>query len=82
MTTVKSTYSLDEDTLKKLQALARTWRTSKTEVLRRAIRAAAERELPRPIEERVAALRALRRNLRERKVDFDKWMRDTRRGRR
>jgi predicted transcriptional regulator len=82
MATVKSTYSLDEETLKKLQALARAWRISKTEVLRRAIRAAAERELPRPVEERIAALRALRQSLREHKVNFDKWMRDTRRGRR
>ncbi|PZR76970.1 MAG: hypothetical protein DLM52_05395 [Chthoniobacterales bacterium] len=78
MPAVKSTYSLDRDTLKQLQQLARTWQVSKTEVVRRAIRATAERELPIPWEKRMAAVRALRQSMQQRGVDFDKWQRDTR----
>jgi hypothetical protein len=36
-TTVKSTYSLDVDTVRELDAVARRWRVSKSEALRRAI---------------------------------------------
>ena len=39
--TVKSTYSLDVDTVRKLEDLAKHWRTSKSGALRRAIDAAA-----------------------------------------
>lgn len=41
-TTVKSTYSLDVDTVRALERMARGWRVSKSEALRRAIRAAAD----------------------------------------
>ena len=41
--TVKSTYSLDVDTVRKLEDLAKRWRTSKSAALRRAIDAAAKR---------------------------------------
>lgn len=78
MAAVKSTYSLDRETLKQLQQLARTWQVSKTEVVRRAIRSTAERELPISWEKRLAAVRSLRKSLRDRGVDFDKWQRDTR----
>ena len=40
--TVKSTYSLDVDTVRKLEDLAKRWRTSKSAALRRAIDAAAK----------------------------------------
>ena len=40
--TVKSTYSLDVDTVRKLEDLAKRWRTSKSAALRRAINAAAK----------------------------------------
>ena len=82
MATVKSTYSLDQESLKKLHQLARIWQVSKTEVLRRAISAAAERELPIPWQKRMAALDGLRESLHARGVDFEKWKRDIRRGRR
>jgi hypothetical protein len=78
MPAVKSTYSLDRETLKSLRQLARVWRVSKTEVVRRAIRSTAERELPIPWEKRLAALRSLRKSLQDRGVDFDKWQRDLR----
>ncbi len=40
-TTVKATYSLDPGTVRALEGLARRWDVSKSEALRRAIRAAA-----------------------------------------
>ena len=44
--TIKGTYSLDVRTVRRLEAIARRWKVSKSEALRRAIRAAAEQELP------------------------------------
>jgi predicted transcriptional regulator len=82
MAAVKSTYSLDHNTLKKLRQLARSWQVSKTEVVRRAISAAAERELPFSSEKRMAAIDAVRKSMRARGVDFEKWKREIRRGRR
>lgn len=38
--TIKSTYSLDLETVRALERIARRWRVSKSEALRRAIRAA------------------------------------------
>ena len=40
--TVKATYSLDVETVRKLEDLAKRWRTSKSEALRRAIQSAAK----------------------------------------
>jgi predicted transcriptional regulator len=40
---IKSTYSLDPDTVRTLDEIARRWKVSKSEVLRRAIRAVADR---------------------------------------
>jgi Ribbon-helix-helix protein, copG family. len=42
--TIKSTYSLDLETVQALEELARRWGVSKSEALRRAIRAAAGEE--------------------------------------
>jgi Ribbon-helix-helix protein, copG family len=42
--TIKSTYALDVPTVKALEEMARVWKVSKSEALRRAIRSAAERE--------------------------------------
>ena len=39
---IKGTYSLDPDTVRAIESLARRWGTSKSEVLRRAVRAAAQ----------------------------------------
>lgn len=39
---VKATYSLDVETVKALERMARRWSVSKSEALRRAIRAAAD----------------------------------------
>lgn len=45
-TSIRSTYSLDAETLRALEDMARRWKVSKSEALRRAIRmAAAKSEL-------------------------------------
>ena len=81
VTTIESTYSLDVESVRTLEALARKWRVPKSEVLRRAIRIAA-------MEERfddcskLAALDRLQDSLRERKVDISQWAHDARAERR
>lgn len=45
-TTIKSTYSLDVETVRTLEGMAKRWRVSKSEALRRAIRSAAARAEP------------------------------------
>lgn len=75
ITSIKSTYSLDVESVRALEALAERWSVSKSEVLRRAIRIAANEEIP----TQNAALDALDRlqsSLRERKVDTTQWARD------
>jgi hypothetical protein len=44
---IKATYSLDEDTVRLLEKVAERWGVSKSEALRRAIRAAADSEAAR-----------------------------------
>ena len=81
VTTVKSTYSLDVQSVRTLEALARRWNVPKSEVLRRAIRIAAmEEELDDSA--KLAALDRLQASVGERKVDVSKWARDLRAERR
>ena len=77
ITTIKSTYSLDVETVRMLESLARRWNVSKSEVLRRAIRAAAEEKSPRA-RERLAALDKLQASMKARGVDFEAWEREVR----
>ena len=70
--TKKSTYSLDIESIRALEALSQHWNVSKAEVLRRAIELAVREESP----GKGAALGALDRlqaSLRERKVDVTRW---------
>lgn len=60
--TIKSTYALDADSVRTLEGLARRWRVSKSEALRRAIRAAAG-QAPRQATEALRALDRLQRSL-------------------
>ena len=60
--TIKSTYSLDIETVRQLDGLAKHWNTSKSAALRRAIRTAARRVLP-PNTESLEALGRLQRLL-------------------
>ena len=62
-TTVRSTYALDPETVGLLERLARQWAVSKSEALRRAIRAAAERSGPDERAARVAAWRQLQKGV-------------------
>lgn len=44
---IKSTFSLDVETARALEVLARRWKVSKSEAVRRAVGAVAEKESPR-----------------------------------
>jgi DNA repair photolyase len=77
----KATYSLDATSLDRLQRLARRWQVSKTEVLRRALRQAAETDAPSRAE-RVAALHRLQQMTKERGIDLKKWRQTIKDGRR
>ena len=79
--TIKSTYSLDVESVRVLEALARRWRVSKSEVLRRAIRIAAAGEEPGE-DVSLGALDRLQTSLRERKVDVPQWAQDQKADRR
>jgi hypothetical protein len=80
-TTVKSTYSLDVETVRELDAVARRWKVSKSEALRRAIRAAAQQPTP-PPSGAVAALDRLQDALGLTREQSARWQKATRRERR
>ena len=60
--TVKTTYSLDVETVRALEGMARRWGVSRSEALRRTIRAAAGERAP-GAPKALAALSALQRSL-------------------
>jgi hypothetical protein len=75
--TIRSTYALDAGSVRTLEQLARRWRVSKSEALRRAIRAAAGQAPPQAL----AALKALDRLQRDLALTPDRartWVRRTR----
>ena len=77
VTSIKSTYSLDVESVRELQALASRWKVPKSEVLRRAIRlAAAEENLD--ANSKLAALDRLQASVRDREVDLRRWARESR----
>ena len=78
----KATFSLDATSITRLQTLAQKWQVPKTEVLRRALKKAVEHEETPSAEGKIAALRALQKDLKERGVDFDAWQKAIRDGRR
>jgi hypothetical protein len=61
--TIKTTYSLDVETVRQLEQMARRWNVSKSEALRRAIRAAATEGLPEEGHGAISALDELQRSL-------------------
>ena len=74
VTRVKSTYSLDVESVRTLEELARRWGVSKSEVLRRAIRnvaATAGSE-----DSALGALDRLQASVRRRKLDVAHWERE------
>ena len=81
ITSIKSTYSLDVDTVRALDAIAQRWRVSKSEALRRAIRIAAHQPEP-SAADAATALDALQRSLRLTTDAADTWRRQIRSERR
>ena len=75
---IKSTYSLDVETVRTLESLARSWNVPKTEVLRRAIRAAAAGERSQRACEKLEALGQLRDYVQRRGIDVEAWAREVR----
>jgi hypothetical protein len=73
---IKATYSLDSETTKALEDMARRWDVSKSEALRRAIRAAAGQELP-DADDRVRALDRLQKSLRLSREAARQWEKRT-----
>ncbi len=75
--TSKSTYSLDVATHDAIEKLAKRLSTSKSDVIRRAVKAMPAQE-PAPdedIKRRLTAARRLQKSLAARGMDFDEWMR-------
>lgn len=81
VTTIKSTYSLDVESVRALETLARRWNVSKSEVLRRAIRLAVREGGPGE-GAALGALDRLQASLRDRKIDVTRWSRDLKNERR
>ena len=78
---IKSTYTLDVDTIRALEVLAHRWKVSKSEVLRRAIRAASG-SAPAPAAPALAALDQLQRAVRLNPGQAARWAGRVRTGRR
>jgi hypothetical protein len=81
-TTIKSTYSLDVETVRKLDALAVQWHVAKSEVLRRAIELAT-REQAASVPDPLQALEELQRRVKARfsRRQIEGWAAETRRER-
>jgi hypothetical protein len=78
---IKSTYALDLETVSRLEEMARRWGVSKSEVLRRAVRAAAGQSSP-AAADAVSALDELQRSLRLSRAKAQAWGRRSRAERR
>ena len=85
---IKATYTLDPDTVRALEAMARRLGVSKSEALRRAIHIAARAgrlgrgDRPGETDPRLAALDRLRKRLALTPESADAWVRETRQLRR
>jgi hypothetical protein len=79
--TIRSTYALDAETVRTLDRLARRWRVSKSEALRRAIRVASAGAAGQP-NEALNALDRLQRSLQLNPTRARAWARSVRAERR
>ena len=70
--TIKSTFALDVDTVRSLEQTARRWKVSKSEALRRAIRAAAHSV---PGDDATRALEELQSSLKLSRSKAEGWAR-------
>ena len=80
-TTIKSTYALDVESVRALDELARRWRVSRSEALRRTIRSEANRQ-PATGNEALRVLDQLQAAVRARGIDVERWERSARAERR
>ena len=78
---VKSTFSLDIETARALEVLAGRWKVSKSEAVRRAVGAMAEKESP-CARKKLEALRQLQASVKARGIDVEAWAREARAERR
>lgn len=69
---IKATYSLDVESVRDLERMAKRLKVSKSEALRRAIRLAAETEAP-ASEERLEALDKLQVSVAQSGIDLESW---------
>lgn len=70
--TIKATYSLDVETVRRLEEMADTWNVSKSEALRRAIRTAAE-DLPSRGQRGIEALDRLQKAVGLSRAAAERW---------
>jgi len=75
ITSVRSTYSLDMETMRRIDNLAGRWNVSKSEVLRRAIKMADDETAG---AERVGLLRELQRRANLSSAQVEAWVADVR----
>lgn len=76
ITTIKSTYSLDVESVRTLETLAERWGASKSEVIRRALRIALMTAGDSKGTVALDALTRLQQTVRERGIDLTQWGRD------
>ena len=81
ITTIRSTYALDVETMQVLERIAHRWKVSKSEALRRAIRAAEGQKAP-ATDDALQALDRLQRALRLTPAKAKAWTRQARTERR
>lgn len=74
---IKVTYSLDVESVRALEELARQWGVPKSEALRRAIRGELRRQ-PKRVDEALHALDKLQASVRSKRIDLAKWEQDVR----
>jgi hypothetical protein len=79
--TIRSTYVMDIETMRALERISRRWKVSKSEALRRAIRAAVERP-PSEARDTLRALDELQRSLKLTPARARDWARTARTERR
>jgi Ribbon-helix-helix protein, copG family len=75
-TTIKTTYSLDVETVRALEAMAKHWKVSKSEALRLAIRTASAQTEPTP-NTPLRALDRLQERLDLSEADRRRWERES-----
>ena len=75
ITSVRSTYSLDVETMGRIEQLARRWNVSKSEVLRRAVRMADEQSA---VSDRLTALKELQASMQLTPQQVEDWIAEVR----